>query len=661
MTTPDVQKGRGSCWEVSAKPDFRLLKILKSGPFQNRPEPELEGLIATLRQETVRKPVIYVGSGTCGLGAGADKTLEKIKSYCASRSVDAEIKEVGCVGLCSEEPVVDIQVPGKARVSFAGVTEDKAEGLLDQVLGGTIPADMTLGQYRCEGSEIWKDVAFLDEHPFLKIQKRWVLANSGIIDFTSIDEYLARGGYSSLYKTLHSKTRQEVVDELLASGLRGRGGGGFPTGRKWQMALNTPGDQKYMICNADEGDPGAFMDRAVCESDPHRLLEGMITGSYAIGASKAYIYIRAEYPLAIRNLKIAMAQAKEYGLLGDDILGSGFKLDIIIKMGAGAFVCGEETALMRSIEGKRGMPRPRPPYPIQSGLFGKPTVINNVETFSNVPTIMQNGAKSFAAMGTEGSKGTKVFAHSGMVNRTRLVEVPMGSPIKSVVFDVGGGVPDGKPCKAVQIGGPSGGCIPGPELDLACDYEALKNFGAIMGSGGLVVMDDSTCMVDLAKYFMEFIQSESCGKCIPCREGTRRMLEILKSITRGRKNERGMDTLLRMKGAMALKDLGETIRRSSLCGLGQTAPNPVLSTLRWFRDEYEAHIFERRCPAHSCEELVRFSIIAEKCTGCTVCARQCAVECISGERKSPHVIDQERCTQCGRCYTVCKFGAVMKD
>ncbi|HWQ09508.1 MAG TPA: NADH-ubiquinone oxidoreductase-F iron-sulfur binding region domain-containing protein, partial [Holophaga sp.] len=537
-------------------------------------------------------------------GAGADKTLAQIKAYCEAKKLDVDVTEVGCIGLCSEEPIVDVQLPGQARLSFGNVTSDKVDDLLADVFAGKVPAEMVLGQHRCECHKSYEKVALLDQHPFLALQKRWVLANSGLIDFNSIDEYIARGGYSALYKLLHTKTRQEVVTDVLASGLRGRGGGGFPTGKKWQMALDTPGDQKYMICNADEGDPGAFMDRAVCESDPHRLLEGMITGCYAIGATKAYIYIRAEYPLAIRNLKTAIAQAKEYGLLGENILGSGFKLEIIIKMGAGAFVCGEETALMHSIEGKRGMPSPRPPYPVQSGVFGKPTVINNVETFANVPTIMEKGVAAFTAMGTAGSKGTKVFAMSGMVRRTGLVEIPMGTSIRSVVFSVGGGIPNGKKCKAVQIGGPSGGCIPEPHMDLSCDYEELKKFGAIMGSGGLVVLDENTCMVDLAKYFMEFIQSESCGKCIPCREGTRRMLEILRSITQNRKSEEGIDTLVRMKGVMLLQELGETIRRSSLCGLGQTAPNPVLSTLKWFRDEYEAHIYDRCCPAGSCRELV---------------------------------------------------------
>jgi len=593
-----------SCWEAPAKPSAELLAALAAGPFTGKSGAELDALLAGLRREQVSRPVIFVGAGTCGLGAGADKTLARLKATCAAKHIDADIREVGCIGLCSEEPLMDVQLPGRTRVCFANVTEDKVEALLDGVLNGALPREQALGQFYAEGQEPWEGVRSLDAHPFLVNQKRWVLANSGLIDFTSIDEYIARGGYSAVQKAITTMTRQEVVDEILASGLRGRGGGGFPTGKKWQMALAAAGAQKYMVCNADEGDPGAFMDRAVCESDPHRLLEGMITGCYAIGASKAYIYIRAEYPLAIQNLKIAMAQAKEYGLLGENILGSGFSLDIVIKMGAGAFVCGEETALMQSIEGKRGMPRPRPPYPIQSGLFGMPTVINNVETFANVPAIMQMGSGRFAATGTAGSKGTKVFALSGMVRRTGLVEVPMGTPIRDVVFAVGGGIPNGKKCKAVQIGGPSGGCIPEPAMDLVCDYEALKSFGAIMGSGGLVVLDENTCMVDLAKFFMEFIQSESCGKCIPCREGTRQMLQILQSITHNRRSEEGLDALLRVRGVMVLKELGEAIKASSLCGLGQTAPNPVLSTLKWFRDEYEAHIYERRCPAGTCRELV---------------------------------------------------------
>jgi NADH-quinone oxidoreductase subunit F len=593
-----------SCWEVPAGPSPELLAALKAGPFKDTCGAELDALLAGLRRDRVARPVIFVGAGTCGLGAGADKTLARVRVACAALGLDVDIREVGCIGLCSEEPIMDVQLPGRTRVSFGNVTEDKVDAILAGVCQGSVPREQVLGQFFAQGQQPWEGVRAMDQHPFLAMQKRWVLANSGLIDFTSIDEYIARGGYSAAQRAITTLTRQEVVDEILASGLRGRGGGGFPTGRKWQMALDAGGAQKYMICNADEGDPGAFMDRAVCESDPHRLLEGILTGCYAIGASRAYIYIRAEYPLAITNLKRAMAQARDYGLLGENILGSGFSLEIIIKMGAGAFVCGEETALMQSIEGKRGMPRPRPPYPIQSGLFGMPTVINNVETFANVPALMRMGSARFAATGTQGSKGTKVFALSGMVRRTGLVEVPMGTRIRDVVFAVGGGIPNGKKCKAVQIGGPSGGCIPEPAMDLVCDYEALKSFGAIMGSGGLVVLDENTCMVDLAKFFMEFIQSESCGKCIPCREGTRQMLQILQSITRNRRGEEGLDALLRVRGVMVLKELGEAIKASSLCGLGQTAPNPVLSTLKWFRDEYEAHIYERRCPAGTCRELV---------------------------------------------------------
>ena len=596
-------EARSTCWEVPGRPSPDLLAALKAGPFAGLSGAPLEDLVAGLRREKLTRPVIFVGAGTCGLGAGAAATLARVKAYCEAKGLDADIKEVGCVGLCSEEPIVDLQAPGRARTSFSSITADKVDALLEGFFAGNPPLEWALGDFPAEGQASWPKVKPLAEHPFLAIQKRWVLANSGLIDFTSIDEYIARGGYSALHRTLTGRTREEVVEDILASGLRGRGGGGFPTGRKWQMALASPGEQKYMICNADEGDPGAFMDRAVCESDPHRLLEGMVTGCYAIGATKAYIYIRAEYPLAIENLKRAMAQAKAYGLLGENILGSGFSLDIIIKMGAGAFVCGEETALMHSIEGKRGMPRPRPPYPIQSGLFGQPTVINNVETFANVPTVMQLGPQAFAAMGTAGSKGTKVFALSGMVRRTGLVEVPMGTRIRDVVFAVGGGIPNGKKCKAVQIGGPSGGCIPEPQMDVVCDYEALKSFGAIMGSGGLVVMDENTCMVDLAKFFMEFIQSESCGKCIPCREGTKQMLDILKAITQGRRAEEGMDALLRVRGVMVLKELGEAIQKSSLCGLGQTAPNPVLTTLKYFRREYLEHVQERRCLPTACEAL----------------------------------------------------------
>ncbi|MBN1566325.1 MAG: FAD-dependent oxidoreductase [Acidobacteria bacterium] len=604
----DKMNHSGKCWVDFSEISDSLLADLKAETIaaaRSKGPEALAALLASLRRDTVEKPVIFIGAGTCGLGAGAGKTLVAVREFLAKHQLKADVVEVGCNGMCCDEPIVDIRIPGRARISFGAVTADKAPPLLDSVLlQNRIPSELVLGQYRTGSEKTWDGVAFLDEHPFLSRQVRVVLASSGIIDPNNIYEYIARGGYSSIARVLRTMTPDAVCDLVEKSGLRGRGGGGFITGKKWKFARNAVSDQKYLICNADEGDPGAFMDRAVCESDPHRLLEGMLIAAYAIGATKAYIYIRAEYPLAIKNLNNAFEQAAACGLIGYNILNSGVDLSIRMKMGAGAFVCGEETALIHSIEGKRGMPRPRPPFPAVQGLFGKPTIINNVETLANLPVILDRGAEWYAAMGTQGSKGTKVFALSGMVRRTGLVEIPMGTSLREVVFDIGGGIPNNKKCKAVQIGGPSGGCVPEAHMDLPTDYEKLKEFGTIMGSGGLVVVDESTCMVDFAKYFMEFIQNESCGKCIPCREGTKRMLEILEAITRPRHKEGDLDALLRVQGIMYLKKLAETIRATSLCGLGQSAPNPVLSTLQWFRDEYEAHVFERRCPAGSCKELV---------------------------------------------------------
>ncbi|MBN1554860.1 MAG: FAD-dependent oxidoreductase [Phycisphaerae bacterium] len=596
------------CWEAPQPIAPALLSALQVEPWASvrSDAAALTAMQQRLRRQTIDKPVVYIGTGTCGLGAGAAKILEAVEKFLKRESIDADVVEVGCIGLCSEEPLMDVQIPGKARLSFSAMTAREVPEILSALLERRLPRKAPLGQFRDAG-EPWQNVPWLDEHPFLAIQRRVVLAAGGILDPTKIDEYIAHGGYSAAAKVLRSMTPDEVCKEVETSGLRGRGGGGFPTGRKWRFAMNQPADQKYLICNADEGDPGAFMDRAVCESDPHRLLEGMIIAAYAIGATRTYIYIRAEYPLAIRRLETAIEQAKSYGLLGDNILGSGFNLHLTIKKGAGAFVCGEETALIHSIEGKRGMPRPRPPFPAVRGLFDKPTVINNVETLSNLAMILQRGGAWFAAMGTEGSKGTKVFALSGMIRRTGLVEVPMGTTLRQVVYEVGGGILNNKKCKAVQIGGPSGGCVPEAYLDLPTDYEALKEFGTIMGSGGLVVVDESTCMVDFARFFMEFIQSESCGKCIPCREGTKRMLEILNAILRPSRMEKGIDALLRFRGIMELRKLAETIKTTSLCGLGQTAPNPVLSTLKWFRNEYEAHLYDRQCPAGACTDLVGVS------------------------------------------------------
>ncbi len=615
--------------------------------------------LVKLRREDVQRTTIFLGTGTCGLGAGAGKTLETVQKYVEERGLDADIVEVGCVGLCAVEPILDVQMPGKNRVSFKQVTGDKAAGLLDSVLeAGNVPEDMTMGQFRGEG-EAWEGVTYIDEHPFFAPQTRWVLANCGMIDPGSLEEYLAHGGYTALSKALSQMTPAELCDEVEKSGLRGRGGGGFPTGTKWKFALNQQADQKYLICNADEGDPGAFMDRAIIEGDPHRLVEGMAIAAYAIGATVAYVYIRAEYPLAIARLEEAIRQAEAAGLLGRNILDSGFDLKIKMKMGAGAFVCGEETALMHSIEGKRGMPRPRPPFPAVSGLFAKPTNVNNVETLANLPKIVGDGSENFSAMGTNNSKGTKVFALSGKVERTGLVEVAMGTTVRNIVFDIGGGIPNAKAYKSVQIGGPSGGCIPRQHLDTEVDYESLKQVGAIMGSGGLVVMDEDTCMVDVAKFFMDFIQRESCGKCIPCREGTRRMLEILERITRGRQSESKNDALERFKGVMYMERLAKVIQDTSPCGLGQTAPNPVLSTLRFFRDEYEAHVFERRCPAKVCPDLLTYVINEQTCVGCTLCGKACPTEAITGSPKSPHLIDEDKCVHCGACVNVCRFDAVL--
>jgi NADH:ubiquinone oxidoreductase subunit F (NADH-binding)/(2Fe-2S) ferredoxin/ferredoxin len=603
-------------------------------------------------------PVIFIGTGTCGLGAGAGKTKLATQEYLTRHGIDATIIDVGCIGLCSSEPILDVQLPGKKRISFEKVTSDKVEDILDKVFYNELPGQPTLGQFMRGDGKPWGEVPSIDDHPFFAPQTRVVLQNCGIIDPTSIEEYIAHGGYQTLVKTLQTKTAEEVCRTAEESGLRGRGGGGFPTGKKWSLANQETADQKYLICNADEGDPGAFMDRAVIEGDPHRLIEGMTIAAYAIGASKAYVYIRAEYPLAVKRLKNAISQAYDLGLLGSNIAGTSFSLDLLVKMGAGAFVCGEETALIHSIEGKRGMPRPRPPFPSTSGLFGKPTVINNVETFSNVPTIFAKGADWYSSIGTATSKGTKVFALSGKINLTGLVEIPMGTTIRDIVFRIGGGIPNDKKFKSVQIGGPSGGCITDANLDIQIDYESLLKVGAMMGSGGLVVMDEDTCMVDVAKFFMDFIQRESCGKCIPCREGTRRMLEILESITKKPSNGNGYDALERFKGVMQLEKLGKIIKETSLCGLGQSAPNPVLSTLRWFRDEYEAHIYERVCPAGACTDLRVFLIDVDKCTGCTVCAKKCPTGAIIGAKKNPHFIVEDKCIGCGTCEEVCNFEAI---
>ncbi|MBL7903696.1 MAG: 4Fe-4S binding protein [Bacteroidales bacterium] len=620
--------------------------------------PEIEKKLSLIRRDTVTKPVIFVGTGTCGMIAGAGETLQSIRNYLSEKAIDAEIVEVGCIGLCSQEPLVDIQLPGKRRISFTKITAPRVESLLDEVLNSALPDGQVLGQYPHPHLEAWEGVRMLSEMPFFRLQNRIVLSNCGIINPFSIEEYIARGGYKSLTRVLRNYSSEKVCNIIEESGLRGRGGGGFPTGKKWKTALSADADERFLICNGDESDPGAFMDRALFEGDPHKIIEGVAIAAYAINARKAYIYVRAEYTLAVDRLKKGISQATEAGLLGHNILNSGYNLTIQVREGAGAFVCGEETALISSLEGKRGTPRPKPPFPAVRGLFGKPTVVNNVETLANVPAILGNGPLWFSGTGTETSKGTKVFALAGKINNTGLVEVSMGTSLYDLIFHIAGGVREGKRIKAVQLGGPSGSCLPEQLLDVKIDYEALQEAGTIMGSGGLVVMDEDTCMVDIAMFFTDFLQRESCGKCIPCREGSRRMHEILENITRRPVSESGHETLERFKGVMQLENLAGVIRDTSLCGLGQTAPNPLISALKYFREEFEEHIFDRKCRANVCKDLRVFYIDIEKCTGCTACAKKCPTTAIIGSPRNPHFIIEDKCIGCGICYDVCKFVAV---
>ena len=575
---------------------------------------------------------IVVGQGSCGLAAGAGKVYDAI----AALNSGVELGITGCIGMCYLEPIVDLYEGETLVKRLVRVTADHAEAIVTAAKTGDL-------------SVVENISISADDESFLTQQTRIALRNCGVIDPTSIDAYIAHGGYEALKKVLTGMTGEDVIEEIKVSGLGGRGGAGFPTWFKWNAARQSKGDEKYLICNADEGDPGAFMDRAVIESDPHSLIEGMMIGAYAIGAKEAVVYVRAEYPLAIVRLENAMAQAREKGFLGENIMGSGFSCDMRIKAGAGAFVCGEETALIESLEGKRGMPRLKPPFPAQAGYWLKPSNINNVETFANVAWIISNGGAKFSAMGTEGSKGTKVFALSGKINRGGLVEVPMGTTLRHVIFDIGGGIRDGKGFKAVQLGGPSGGCVPEHLLDTVIDYKALGATGAIMGSGGMVVMDETTCMVGMAKFFLDFTAKESCGKCVHCRLGTKRMLEVLTRITEGEGKEGDVELLEEL--CLAIKD-------GALCGLGQTAPNPVLTTIKYFRDEYDAHIKDKKCPAHYCASLTKYVIDPEKCKGCTMCAKKCPANAITGEKKQPHVIDRNMCIGCGSCMATCKFGAI---
>ncbi len=597
--------------------------------------------------DSVRATVLVCGGTGC-TSSSSPKIIKEFNDQIAAKGLENEVKviQTGCFGLCALGPIV-IVYPEGAFYSTVQV-EDVAEIVDEHLVKGNIVTRLLYEETIQEDS-----IKSLNETNFYKKQMRIALRNCGVIDPENIDEYIALDGYKALSKVLTEMTPEQVIDVIKDSGLRGRGGGGFPTGIKWMLAAKSPNViGKYVCCNADEGDPGAFMDRSVLEGDPHAVIEAMAIAAYAVNAEQGYIYIRAEYPIAVKRLQIAIDQAREYGLLGKGIFGTDFNFDLDIRLGAGAFVCGEETALMTSIEGMRGEPRPRPPFPAVKGLWGKPTLLNNVETYANIPQIILNGAEWFTSIGTEKSTGTKVFALGGKINNTGLVEVPMGTTLREIVEEIGGGIPNGKKFKAAQTGGPSGGCIPASLMDIPIDYDSLIQNGAMMGSGGLIVMDEDNCMVDIAKFFLEFTVDESCGKCTPCRIGIKRMLEILERITKGNGTLEDIDKL---------EQLAYSIKESALCGLGQTAPNPILSTIRFFRDEYEAHVVDKKCPAGVCKALVSYKIVADKCKGCSLCARQCPVNAISGEIKSPFTIDTSKCIKCGACIEKCKFGAIIVE
>ncbi len=596
--------------------------------------------------ELFRSTILICGGTGC-TSSGSGKLLDRFETLLAEKGLEKEIKLVrtGCFGLCAAGPVV-IVYPEGAFYSHVKV-EDVDEIVNEHLVKGRIVSRLLYDGSKEEGTT---EIKPLDEIGFYEKQKRVVLRNCGVIDPENIDEYIAFDGYKALAKVLTEMSREDVVQTILDSGLRGRGGGGFPTGLKWKFAMGSTG-KKYVACNADEGDPGAFMDRSILEGDPHCVIEAMAIAAYAIGADEGYVYVRAEYPIAVKRLEIAIEQAREYGLLGENIFGTGFNFDMHIRLGAGAFVCGEETALMNSIEGQRGEPRPRPPFPAVKGLFGKPTILNNVETYANIAQIINNGPEWFKSMGTEKSTGTKVFALGGKIVNSGLVEIPMGTTLREIIYDIGGGCPGGKAFKAVQTGGPSGGCLPASMLDTPIDYDNLIAAGSMMGSGGMIVMDEDNCMVDIARFFLDFTVDESCGKCTPCRVGTRRMLDILNRICDGKGEDGDIERL---------EELAANIKATALCGLGQTAPNPVLSTIKQFRAEYEAHIYEKRCPAGVCTKLLSYTIDADKCKGCTLCSRVCPANAITGTVKNPHVIDQAKCLKCGACMEKCKFGAISR-
>ncbi len=619
---------------------------------------DVEERLKFLRRENTQIPIIYIGKGTCGIIAGAIKSTEAIKEYLSAKQITAEIIEVGCIGLCIAEPIVDIQLPGMTRLSFKNMNSENIVHVLDGIFNNNILNDFVLGQYRKKGLQSWENIPFIDSLEFFSLQNRIVIENAGIINPESIEDYIVNNGYNAFVKTIYHYTSNDICKIIEKSELRGRGGSGFPTGKKWKIAHDTASDQRYIICNANESDPGSFLDRLLIESNPHKLIEGMAIAAYGVRTSKAYIYIRSSNKLGIRRFKIAIEQAKEYGLLGENIFDSGFNLDIIIKISPGAFVCGEETALISSIEGKRGMPKLRPPYPSERGLFGKPTVINNAETLCNIPSIINNGPNWFNSIGTNSSKGTKVFSLSGKIKNTGIIEVPMGISFNDIIYKIGSGVKNNKNLKIIQVGGPAGTSIVKDKLSITVDFDVLKENGAFLGSSGIIVMDEDSCIVDLTKYYLRFLSNESCGKCIPCREGIHRMYEILDNITKRPKDEKSHQTLERFKGVMQMESLAEIIKDTSLCGLGKTAANTFISSIKWFRGEYEEHIFDRECKSGVCKELRVFNIDFDKCTGCNACPKKCPVNAIIGTAKYPHFIIEEKCIGCGACFETCKFSAI---
>ena len=638
---------------------YLLIRYLTNNNTEAENE-SIRNLVDRIKYHKISQPVISVSYTTTSIIAGAEDTFNAVCEHIKERNMNARIVRTGSLGLVNAEPLVKIQLPGKSRLTFNKVLPEKVSDILDAVFNNFIPYEHLLGQEANALHEPWENIDFINELPFFTNQKRRILKNCGMIDPESIEEYIVHSGYKHYLNAIRYHTPEEICDLIEDSGLRGRGGEGYPAAKKWKNTLFTSAEKKYLVCNASESDPGAFMERMIMESDPHSLIEAAAIAAYAVGAQKAFIYLESEYNLACRRLQQAIDQARSYGLLGDDIYSSGFNLNMLIHQGPGAYVCGEETALIASLEGKRGMPRPKPPYPSQSGLHQQPTVVNNLETLLNVPIILKDGPTQFKQIGINNSYGTKIFSLSGKIERNGLVEVPMGTSLRELIYKIGGGLPDNKHLKGLLIGGPAGGALTYEQLDTRIDYESLKALGCPLGSGAVVVMDEDICLLDTVKFYMDFLKKESCGKCIPCREGTRRMHEILENITQRPQQENGSYTLERFKGIMNLERIAGVVRETSLCGLGQRAANPVLSTINAFREEYDEHIFERKCRANVCQELSTFYIDVDKCTGCTICAQKCPTLAIVGSIKKPHFIVQERCIGCGICYDSCKFNAIIR-